>query len=58
MVKLYANRRVEYVSFDDVTRNSDAVYMDKLIIPKAVGSGDGKTDVIKPVYAEPGSCCT
>lgn len=57
-VKLYANRRIEYVKPIAVTRNFDAVKMDKVIVPKAVGSGDGKTDVIKPLYCEPGACCT
>lgn len=57
-VKLYANRRIEYVKPTDITRNCDAVNMHKVIVPKAVGSGDGKTDIIKPIYCEPGACCT
>ena len=27
-------------------------------MPKAVGSGDPTSDVIKPLYCEPNSCCT
>ena len=57
-VKLYANRRIEYVSRFSVTRNADCVDKDKVIVPKAVGSGDPAADVIKPLYCEPGSCCT
>lgn len=57
-VKLYANRRIEYVSRNQITRNIDAVDQYKLIIPKAVGSGDARTDVIKPLLSEPQSCCT
>lgn len=57
-VKLYANRRIEYVTPQMVTRNNSAVTMDKVIVPKAVGSGNGSTDVIKPLYCEPGACCT
>ena len=57
-VKLYANRRIGYVSINDVTRNADFVNMHKVIVPKAVGSGDAATDVIKPLYCEPHSCCT
>jgi site-specific DNA-methyltransferase (adenine-specific) len=57
-VKLYGNRRVEYVKKCDITRRSDCVDKHKLIIPKAVGTGDGKTDHIKPLYCEPNSCCT
>lgn len=57
-VKLYANRSVLYVSKKDVTRNADAVGKPKIIVPKAVGSGEPKTDHIKPLYCEPGACCT
>lgn len=57
-VKLYANKRIEYVKRINITRNYDAVDMDKVIVPKAVGSGDGKTDIIKPLYCEPAACCT
>ena len=57
-VKLYANRRIEYVAKSQVTRNIDAVDQYKIIVPKAVGSGDARTDVIKPLLCEPGACCT
>ena len=57
-VKLYANRRIEYVSRTQITRNLDAVDKHKVIVPKAVGSGDPTTDIIKPLYCEPNSCCT
>ncbi len=57
-VKLYANRRIEYVSRSQITRNYDAVDKYKVIVPKAVGSGDSKTDIIKPLICEPGACCT
>ncbi|MBP3673225.1 MAG: Eco57I restriction-modification methylase domain-containing protein [Oscillospiraceae bacterium] len=57
-VKLYANKRIEYVSRSSILRNQDCVDKDKVIVPKAVGSGDPKTDVIKPLYCEPNACCT
>ena len=57
-VKLYANRRIEYVSHAQITRNNDAVDKHKVIVPKAVGSGNPSTDVIKPLYCEPNACCT
>lgn len=57
-VKLYANRRIEYVRRSEIHRNREAVDRPKVIVPKAVGSGDGKTDVIRPLYCEPGACCT
>lgn len=57
-VKLYANKRIEYVSRGSIMRNQDSVDKHKVIVPKAVGSGDPKTDVIKPLYCEPNACCT
>jgi hypothetical protein len=57
-VKLYGNRRIEYVNRGDITRRLDSVDEHKLIVPKAVGTGDSKTDIIKPLYCEPNSCCT
>lgn len=48
-VKLYANKRIEYVDLSQVTRNLEAVNKAKVIVPKAVGTGDPKTDVIKPL---------
>lgn len=57
-IKLYGNKRIEYITQKEVTRNAKFVNSHKLIVPKAVGSGDGKTDVIKPIYCEPQSVCT
>lgn len=57
-IKLYANKRIEYVSRSSVTRNSDCIDKYKIIIPKAVGTGDSKTDIIKPLYCEPEAVCT
>ena len=57
-VKLYGNRRIEYVKKSDIARRLDCIDKHKLIIPKAVGTGDSKTDYIKPLYCEPRSCCT
>lgn len=57
-VKLYANKRIEYVARSAVSRNIECIDCDKIIIPKAVGTGDSKTDVIKPLYCEPGAVCT
>ena len=57
-IKLYGNKRIEFVNRKDVHRRLDEVDKHKVIVPKAVGSGDSKTDIIKPIYSEPGSCCT
>ncbi len=57
-IKLFAYKRIEYVKRSEVTRNIEAVDKHKLIVPKAVGTGESKIDVIKPIYCEPNSCCT
>lgn len=57
-VSVFAHRRMEYVSRKEITRNSDAVDKHKLIVPKAVGTGDGRKDEIKPVYCAPNFVCT
>lgn len=57
-VKIYGNRRIEYVTRSEINRRLDSVDKHKLIIPKAVGSGNSQTDHIKPLYCEPNSCCT
>ena len=57
-IKLYGNKRIEFISSEEVSRNIQYINSHKLIVPKAVGSGDGKTDVIKPLYCEPSSVCT
>ena len=38
--------------------NEDWIDLNKVIVPRAIGSGDSKLDWIKPIYSEPGSCCT
>ncbi len=57
-IKVYANQQVGYVSEDDVQVNKKWVTLNKVIVPRAIGSGDSKTDWIKPIFSEPGSCCT
>ena len=57
-IKVYANKNIGYISKKDVIQNSQWIDKHKVIVPRAIGSGDSKTDVIKPIYSEPGSCCT
>lgn len=58
-LKIYANKKIGYLppSFK-ITKNSDIVDKWKLFTPKAIGSGDGKTDYVKPILGEPNSICT
>lgn len=58
LIKLYKNRGVEYISEDEISINKDWIGKHKVIIPYAIGSGDGKTDKVNPIYSEPNSACT
>lgn len=57
-VKFYANNSVGYIAENEILQNKEWIYKHKVIAPYAVGSGDSKTDVVKPLYSEPGSCCS
>jgi site-specific DNA-methyltransferase (adenine-specific) len=57
-ISVYAFRRMEKASQHEITRNADCVDKYKLIVPKAVGSGDAATDIIKPILAVPGTAAT
>ena len=57
-IKVFAFRREEWVAERDIPKNSEMVWQHKLFVPKAVGTGDPKTDWIHAVYAPPGTCCT
>ena len=57
-IKVYANQSVGYISRSDILQNIDWVKEHKIIVPRAIGSGDAQTDIVKPIYSEPGSCCT
>lgn len=57
-IKVYANQSIGYISQTEVLQNLAWINEHKVIIPRAIGSGDGMTDIVKPIYSEPGSCCT
>ena len=57
-VKLYQNRGIGYVKQEDIPVNKQWIHAHKVIAPYAVGSGDSKTDWVKPIYAEPNTACT
>jgi len=58
LIKIYANQKIGYLSRDKITKNTSWIDQYKLFVPKAIGSGDSKTDWIKPILAEPRSICT
>jgi site-specific DNA-methyltransferase (adenine-specific) len=41
-----------------VLQNDQWIDKHKIFVPYAIGSGDSKTDQVKPLYGEPGSCCS
>jgi hypothetical protein len=57
-IKLYANKSIGYIKEEEVVQNKQWISLHKVLVPAAIGSGDSKTDNIKPLYSEPGSCCT
>ena len=57
-IKIYQNKGIGYIKKEEVLQNHDWIDMHKVIAPYAVGSGDSKVDLIKPIYSEPGSCCS
>lgn len=57
--KLYGNKFIGYLPKNfTLTKGFEYLNTYKLFTPKAVGSGDGKTDLIKPIIGEPNSICT
>ncbi len=57
-IKIYANKKVGYAPLSVITKNSGLIPKYKVLTPKAIGSGDSRTDWVKPILAEPGSACT
>jgi site-specific DNA-methyltransferase (adenine-specific) len=57
-IKVFANHKIGYIDRKIITKNAHWIDLHKIIVPYAIGSGDSKTDIIKPIYAPPGTCCT
>jgi len=57
-IKIFANKTTGFIKKSLITKNVEWVSMHKVIAPYAFGSGDSKSDILKPIYAPPGSCCT
>ena len=57
-VKLFQNRGIGYVRQEEIPVNKQWIHIHKVIAPYAVGSGDSKTDWVKPIYAGLGTACT
>jgi hypothetical protein len=57
-VKIYANKKIGYIEKDKIKKGLEYIDKFKIFVPKAIGSGDMKTDLIKPILGEKNSCCT
>ncbi|MGX3021973.1 Eco57I restriction-modification methylase domain-containing protein [Ursidibacter sp. B-7004-1] len=57
-IRLYQNKGIGYFLRENILVNKSWLDKDKVIMPYAVGSGDSKTDYVKPIYAGVGSACT
>ncbi|MDM1528898.1 Eco57I restriction-modification methylase domain-containing protein [Myroides odoratimimus] len=57
-IKIYANKRSGYINKDLITKNFHWISLNKILIPKAIGSGDSKTDIVKPIISGIESCCS
>lgn len=57
-IKLYGNKTIGYIEKEKIKRNIDWVSQHKVLIPVAIGVGNMKTDLLKPILAESDSCCT
>ena len=57
-IKVYANQNIGYISKELIQVNEKWINLHKVIVPRAIGTGDSLTDWIKPIYSEPGSVCT
>lgn len=58
LVKIYANHSQGYIHKSKILRGEEFINNWKVYIPEAVGSGDTRTDVLKPILGEPKSICT
>lgn len=57
--KIYANKQIGYLSRDYIIpKNQDWIFKWKVYTPEAIGTGDGKTDWMKPILGEPNTLCT
>ena len=57
-LKIYANKRTGFISESKVKRNKEWISKWKVYVPEAIGSGDTKTDWIKPIIGKPNTVCT
>ena len=57
-VKLYSLNNISYIKLEDITHNKQLILRNKILVPKAFGTGESQTDLIKPIFAGLNSACT
>lgn len=57
-VMIYQNGGVGYISRSDIPKGTEWILKHKVLVPYAVGTGDGKTDKVNPIYAGINTACT
>lgn len=57
-VKIYAKQKQGYINPEIIERGKEYIGKWKIYIPEAIGSGDTRNDVIKPIIGEPNTICT
>lgn len=57
-LKLFHKKGIGYVNPLLIQKNRDWISRHKILIPKAIGTGDNFKDRFKTKYARPESCCT
>ncbi|WP_439328501.1 Eco57I restriction-modification methylase domain-containing protein [Lonepinella sp. BR2357] len=57
-VTLFQNKGIGYIKREEIPINRQWIDQHKVIAPYAVGTGDGKTDWVKPIYAGLNTACT
>ena len=56
--KMYANHSAGYILNSKIERGREYIDKWKVYVPEAVGSGDTRTDILKPIIGEPNSIST
>lgn len=56
--KVYAKQKQGYILRDRIERGQEYINSWKVYVPEAIGEGDTRTDIIKPILGEPNSIST
>ncbi len=57
-IKIYGNNKIGFIAKNKIDKNIEWIDKWKIYIPKAIGSGNTKEDIIKPIIGIPNSICT